>query len=118
MFGMKRKAQQQAERTAAMVREVHRQICQELMQATENALSETTDSARRAELLSNAEAYRRGVDAVLVGELDAYGPELKGEQILVRQGAMQAQSSRNWAIVAGGASTPESRAARAAAKSA
>lgn len=101
MFGFKRKAREREEALDHITYAVHVQLCAELQEIATQALSETHEPTDRKYVLSNAEAIRRGIDAVLAEGVDAYGPEMKMEDRPTQCGAVLADAARNMAVISG-----------------
>ena len=72
----------------------HTYLVAELRDTVERLVARHDLAGRANMLLANAEAIRRGIDAVLVNGLEAFGPELKDEDQPVRGGAMVANAKR------------------------
>jgi hypothetical protein len=113
MFGMKRRATEQAAKQAAELKAArqaaHKYLVAELRDTVEWLIASHDLAGRTTMLLTKAEAIRRGIDAVLVNGLEAFGPELKDEDQPVRGGAMVANAKRNMLLLTGAFDRAEAR---------
>jgi hypothetical protein len=106
MFGLKRKAQQEAAATeakwAAAGSVVYDRLVAELKDVLAAAvqLPGMTDGDQGA-LTENAKGVLAGLNAVLLDNVDAYGPHMKPMPQPVRCGATTAHAARNHVFVTG-----------------
>ena len=103
MFGLKRRAEaREAEKAAARAAlhdAVLRHIVEELVDVANAALGVTPEPEKREHILATAEAIRRGIDAVLIHDLNAFGEEMLARDNPEKAGAMIAHASRNMALL-------------------
>jgi len=113
MFGMKRRAAERAAKQAteleAARQAAHTYLVAELRDTVEWLIASHNLAGRANTLLTRAEAIRRGIDAVLVNGLEAFGPELKDEDQPIRGGAMVANAKRNMFLLTGTFDQTETR---------
>ena len=81
----------------------------ELRGTVEQLIATHDLGGRAAALLTKAEGICKGINAVLVDGLEASGPELQGQDQLVRAGAMVANDKRNVLLLAGTFDRAEAR---------
>ncbi len=106
MFGMKRRAQEEAAATeakwAAAGRVVHDRLVAELTDVLTAAQQlPGTSEADCGALAEKAKGVMAGLNAVLLDNVDAYGPHMKPMPQPVRCGATTAHAARNHVFVTG-----------------
>lgn len=99
MFGFKRKARtraaEEAAELAAVRKAAHSCLITELRDTVDWLIAFHNLGGCADQILYKAEGIRKGIDAVLIDELDAFGPEMESQDNLVRGGAMTANAVRN-----------------------
>lgn len=105
MFGFKRRAEERRVEKAAARAALHdivlKQIAGELVDVTTSALRVTTEPDEREHILATAESIRHGIDAVLLHDLNAFGPEMLARDKPEKAGGMIAHAARNIALLTG-----------------
>lgn len=113
MFGLKRKARERDEAQAAdwtaVSDAVLAHIVKELVDVATQALSVTPEPAERERILSTTEAMRRGIDAVLIQGLNAFGPEMAVRDQPEKAAGMISHAARNMAYLSRSLNNPNVR---------